>query len=153
MWLILLLEWCWMQWCKTKCTKVVALLWSFLLHLSVLTCLHNLHVYTYIYNNNDNNRLFMVSHLVRAQSTYKDIRIHLFHHACMHRHTHTNTQTYVEYLQADGSISRLGSLLHGLGLLLQHLTPGILCLRHCLQQDERAIYECSLMPPTPPLMR
>ena len=31
-------------------------------------------------NNNNNNRLFMVPHLIRAQSTYKDIRIHSFHH-------------------------------------------------------------------------
>ena len=37
----------------------------------------------------NNNRLFMVSHLVRAQSTYKDIRVHSFHHRHTHAHTHT----------------------------------------------------------------
>ena len=31
----------------------------------------------------------MVSHLVRAQSTYKDIRVHSFHHRHTHAHTHT----------------------------------------------------------------
>ena len=41
---------------------------------------------TPVYNNN--NRLFMVPHLVRAQSTCKAIRIHSFHH------THTRTQMH-----------------------------------------------------------
>ena len=42
-------------------------------------------------DNDDNNRLFMAPHLIRAQSTYKDIRIHSIHHThtCMHTHTHT----------------------------------------------------------------
>ena len=31
----------------------------------------------------------MEPHLVRAQSAYKDIKIHSFHHT--HMHTHTNT--------------------------------------------------------------
>ena len=31
----------------------------------------------------------MAPHLVRAQSTYKDIRIGLFHHTRTHTHTHT----------------------------------------------------------------
>ena len=31
---------------------------------------------------NNNNRLFMAPHLVRAQSAYKDIKIHSFHFAC-----------------------------------------------------------------------
>ena len=39
--------------------------------------------------NNNNNRVFMAPHLIRAQSAYKDIRIHSFHHS----HTHTHTQT------------------------------------------------------------
>ena len=30
--------------------------------------------------NNNNNRLLMAPHLIRAHSTYKDIRIHSFHH-------------------------------------------------------------------------
>ena len=38
--------------------------------------------------NNNNNRLFMATHLARAQSTRKDIRTHSFHHT----HTHTHTQ-------------------------------------------------------------
>ena len=62
-----------------------------------------------IYNNS--NRLFMVSHLVRARSIYKDIKIHSFHqththartHARMHTHTHTHTHTHL------GTIS-IGSL-------------------------------------------
>ena len=35
-----------------------------------------------------NNRLFMAPHLIRAQSAFKDIRIHSFHH------THTHTQKH-----------------------------------------------------------
>ena len=31
------------------------------------------------FNSDDNNRLFMVPHLIRAQRAYRDIRIHLFH--------------------------------------------------------------------------
>ena len=38
--------------------------------------------------NNNDNILFMVPHLVRAQSAYKDIRIHSF---ITHTHTHTHT--------------------------------------------------------------
>ena len=38
---------------------------------------------------NNNNRLFMAPHLIRAQSAYKHIRIHSFHHT--HKHTHTWT--------------------------------------------------------------
>ena len=41
-------------------------------------------------NNNNNNRLFMMPHLVRAQSAYKDIRIHPFHHT----HTHYKYMHY-----------------------------------------------------------
>ena len=39
----------------------------------------------------------MVPHLVRAQSAYKDIRIHSFHHTHMPRqmHMHTHTHTFV----------------------------------------------------------
>ena len=37
-----------------------------------------------------NNRLFMVPHRIRAQSAYKDIRIHTFYHT--HTHTHTVTR-------------------------------------------------------------
>ena len=40
----------------------------------------------------------MVPHLVRAQSAYKDIRIHSFHQTHTHTHTHmhmcTHTHTY-----------------------------------------------------------
>ena len=43
------------------------------------------------WSNNINTRLFMAAHLVRAQSTSKDIRIHSFH---SHRHTHTHTHTH-----------------------------------------------------------
>ena len=40
-----------------------------------------------------NNRLFMVPHLVRAQSAYKGIRICSFiTHTHTHKHTHTNTK-------------------------------------------------------------
>ena len=43
----------------------------------------------------------MAPHLVRAQSAYKDIRIHSFHlihtHTQMHAHTHTHTHTPVSY--------------------------------------------------------
>ena len=48
----------------------------------------------YVYNNNNNNnRLFMAPHLVRAQSDYKNIRIHSFHYTHTHPHTHTHTHT------------------------------------------------------------
>ena len=43
-----------------------------------------------IYNNNNNNRLFMAPHLLRAQSAYKDIRIHSLHYTHTHIHTHTH---------------------------------------------------------------
>ena len=39
------------------------------------------------------NRLFMVLHLVRAQSAYRDIRICSLHHTRTHTHTHTHTHT------------------------------------------------------------
>ena len=42
--------------------------------------------------NNNFNRLFIASCLVRARSTYKDIRIRSFHHT--HTHTHTYTRTH-----------------------------------------------------------
>ena len=42
----------------------------------------------YKLNCTTNNRLFMAPHLVRAQSTYKDIRIHSFHHTHTDSHTH-----------------------------------------------------------------
>ena len=51
---------------------------------------------------NNNNRLFMVPRLVRAQSVYKDIRIHSFHHT--HTHTlslsltHTHTHSHITWL-------------------------------------------------------
>ena len=44
----------------------------------------------------NNNGLFMAPHLVRAQSAYKDIRIHSFHHT--HRHTRTHAHTHYKYL-------------------------------------------------------
>ena len=62
---------------------------------------------------NNNNRLFMVPHRIRAWSAYKDIRMCSFHHthtcmytpACthtcmhtrMHVHTHTHTHTHTHY--------------------------------------------------------
>ena len=41
---------------------------------------------------NNNNRLFMAPHLVRAQSVYKDIRIHTRTHT--HTHTHARARTH-----------------------------------------------------------
>ena len=38
----------------------------------------------------NNNKLFMVPHLIRAQSTYRDIRKYSFYHT----HTHYN---YIHY--------------------------------------------------------
>ena len=38
----------------------------------------------------NNNRLFMVPHLVSAQSAYRDIKICSFHHTHTHTHTHTH---------------------------------------------------------------
>ena len=60
----------------------------------------------------NNNRLFMAPHLVRAQSAYKDTRIHSFHHT--HRHTyartppspHPHTQTTNTCITGDGSVKR-----------------------------------------------
>ena len=37
--------------------------------------------------------LFMAPHLIRAQSAYKDIRIHSLHHTHTHTHTHIHTHT------------------------------------------------------------
>ena len=54
-------------------------------------------------NWNNNNTLFMAPNLIKAQSVYKNIRLHSFHHththmhahmhthACTHTHTHTHT--------------------------------------------------------------
>ena len=42
--------------------------------------------------NRDNNRLYTAPHLVRAQSAYKDTRIHSFHHT--HTHTVQRNTTY-----------------------------------------------------------
>ena len=46
-------------------------------------------------DNDDNNRLFMAPHLIRAQSTYKDIMI------CSIHHTHTHTHTYATACSAQ----------------------------------------------------
>ena len=56
-------------------------------------CTHN--------NNNNNkkkkkqNRLFVATHLVRAQSAYKDIKIHSFRHTHTHTHTRTHARTHI----------------------------------------------------------
>ena len=44
----------------------------------------------------------MAPHLVRAQSAYKDIKIHSFHHT----HTHTHTHTTNTCITGDGSVKR-----------------------------------------------
>ena len=46
--------------------------------------------------NNNNNRLFIAPHLVRAQRAYKDTKIHSLHrtHARTHARTHTHTHTH-----------------------------------------------------------
>ena len=49
---------------------------------------------TNTHNNNNNNRLFMASHLVRAQSTYKHIRTCSFHYTHTHIYIHTQRNTY-----------------------------------------------------------
>ena len=50
-----------------------------------------------LYNNN-NDRLFKAPHLVRAQSTYKDIRIHLHLHIQTHAtHSHTRHTHHMHY--------------------------------------------------------
>ena len=49
-------------------------------------------------NNNNINRLFMVPHLVRVQSAYKDVKVHSFHHTHTYTHSlsllHTHTLTH-----------------------------------------------------------
>ena len=45
-------------------------------------------------DNNNNNRLFMAPHLVRAQSTYKNIKINSFYHT--HTQTHAR-RTHTHY--------------------------------------------------------
>ena len=54
-----------------------------------------------------NNRLFMVSHLIRAQSTCKSVRIHLFYHmhACTLTLTLTHTTTHRVSLSLSVSVS------------------------------------------------
>ena len=61
--------------------------------------------------NNHYNRLCMAPHLVRASSSYNEIRIHSFHHTNTHTHpdartharthgarTHTHTHTHYKYM-------------------------------------------------------
>ena len=48
---------------------------------------------------NNNNRLFMVPHLVRAQGVYKDTRIHSFHHTLISPQSRTHTHTHTHSLQ------------------------------------------------------
>ena len=38
-------------------------------------------------------RIFMAPHLVRAESAYRDIRTHSFHHTHTHARTHARTHT------------------------------------------------------------
>ena len=45
-------------------------------------------------HNNNNNRLFIVPHLIRAQSAYSVIRICSFYHTHTHTHAHTCTHTH-----------------------------------------------------------
>ena len=47
-------------------------------------------------DDDNNNGLFMAPHFVRAQSTYKDIRICSVHytHTCTHTHAHTRMHAY-----------------------------------------------------------
>ena len=52
-------------------------------------------------------RFFMAPHLIRAQSTHKDIRIHSSHthaHRCMHALTHTHTHTTNTCITGDGLV-------------------------------------------------
>ena len=68
------------------------------------------------YNNNNNNRLFGVPYLVRAQSAYKNVWIHSFHHTHTHTHTHrhartrpdTHTHTHTTHtcIAGDGLVKR-----------------------------------------------
>ena len=86
---------------------------------------------------NNNNRLFMAPHLVRAQSTYKDIRIHSFHHS--HTHTHarahqdarTHTHTTNTCITGDGLVKRQISMQRrrdGFSVLTSEMQVGS-CLR------------------------
>ena len=70
----------------------------------------------------------MAPHLVRAQSAYKDIRIHSFHHTHISSHTHTHTHTHKARTHAHSrERTRLTSwTLECLGTVK---TPGIRSLR------------------------
>ena len=81
---------------------------------------------------NNNNRLFMAPHLVRAQSAYKHIRIHSFHHThtltCMRtpRHTtHTRVHTTNTCITGDGLVKRQISVQRkSLGEIFETLDTG-----------------------------
>ena len=52
----------------------------------------------------------MLPHLIRAQSAYKDTRIHSFHHTHTHRCTCARTQTHTHitntHITSDGLVKR-----------------------------------------------
>ena len=81
-----------------------------------------------------NNRLFIALHLMRAQSAYKDIRIHSFHHThthiqlphhprctCAHSQTHIPKYTHTHHMH---------TYTHILVLILWRQERAILQLSH-----------------------
>ena len=53
---------------------------------------HALH--KHLQHSNNNKRLFTAPHFVRAQSAYKYLTIHSFHHRHTYQDTHTHTKTH-----------------------------------------------------------
>ena len=60
----------------------------------------------------NNNRLFMAPHLIIVQSTYKNIRIHSFHHTHTHTHTQYVGSSIYFYSRFGAKSSLVQSLLH-----------------------------------------
>ena len=67
----------------------------FVLFLSKVTFVLLIMLFPLYKLNNNSHRLFVAPHLIRAQSAYKDIRIHSFHHMHTHQDTPAHTNTHL----------------------------------------------------------
>ena len=60
----------------------------------------------------------MATHLIRAQSAYKDIRIHSLHTHTQSRHAHTDTHTRTLQIHGDGLVQQQKMLHENCGCYL-----------------------------------
>ena len=65
----------------------------------------------------------MAPHLVRAQSAYKDTRVHSLHHTHMHTPRYTHTHTANTCITGDGLVKQQNQRHHQHFYLLTHLVP------------------------------